>query len=91
MGIYALGGDVSPNHNLVIASELSGLVLQDGVYTASQDRIIGGLTGVTVVAIGADTTAALRHVKIAHTTGTAITAFQCCGFTATSTLVNGRA
>jgi len=83
VGIYAVGGEVSPDHNVHFDDELSGLVLQDGDYTATGDTILGGTTGVTVVAIGADASAALDRVNVAGTSGPPVTTFQCCGSTAT--------
>lgn len=69
VGIYAFGGQVSPDRNQMFDNELSGMVLQDGDYIATSDRIFGGMNGVTVVAITANATGELANVLIAGTSG----------------------
>jgi hypothetical protein len=82
VGIYAVD-TAQISHNTFADNHYFGMPLQDGSFTASHDKISGGVGGVAVIAAFADTEAILDKVKIAGTSGTPVQKFECCGFTAT--------
>jgi hypothetical protein len=84
VGIYAFD-TAQISHNTITDNHYFGMALQDGPFTASHDKISGGVGGVAVIAAFADTTAVLDKVKITGTSGAPVQKFECCGFTATIT------
>jgi hypothetical protein len=84
VGILGFAGDVTIDHNLLLKNELFGMELLDGAFVASDDRIVGGLGGVVVLAVTADAHAQLNREKISGTSGAAVQTAECCGFTATA-------
>ena len=82
VGIY-VGDTATLSRNLLLGNDYFGIALQDGSFTSSQDRIVGGVGGVAVIAAFADALATLDKVKISGTSGAPVQTFECCGFTAT--------
>jgi hypothetical protein len=84
VGIYGDEGDATIDHNLVVKNKTFGMELQDGDFAPRDDRIVGGISGVAVVAITADAHADLGGEKIFGTSGPPVQTGECCGFTATA-------
>lgn len=83
VGIY-VGESADLKNNLLVNNDYFGLALQDGTFTSKKDEITGGQGGVAVIAAFVDTTATLKNIKIAGTSGPPVQEFECCGFTATA-------
>jgi Right handed beta helix region len=84
VGIFGLGGDVALNHNALLNNSDFGYELADGSFVVSDDRIVGGIGGVAVLAVGADADVRLIREQIVGTSGPPVLTEQCCGFTATA-------
>ena len=82
VGIYVFDA-AEISGNLLLNNHYFGMALQDGSFTAQNDRIRGGVGGVAVIASAVDTVAALQNVRITATSGPPVQKFECCGFTAT--------
>jgi hypothetical protein len=85
VGVYMFdaGECCDVHHNLMVGNRFFGVVIQDGESSVSHDTIIGGQTGVGVIADSADTVGTLEHEHISGTSGPRISISECCGFTAT--------
>jgi hypothetical protein len=84
VGVYQV---VSPGccviaRNTLIRNRYFGILIQDGDGATHSNRIVGGQTGIGVVADFIDTTGVLRHDRIRATTLADIRTIDCCGVTA---------
>jgi len=82
VGIYNFAG-TDTRSNILIGNDF-GIAFQDGTFHARGDFIVGGNTGVAVIASEADSTAVLERVGIFGTSGPAVQELECCGFNATA-------
>jgi len=69
------------DRNKLTDNHFFGIVIQDGNHTVSYTKISGGNVGVAAVAVFADATATLDHVKFTGAI-TPVQELECCGFTA---------
>ena len=74
--------------NTVMNNRYLGIGLFDGRFTTSENAITGGNVGVFIGAFASNTSAVLSGDQITGTLVAPIQTFQCCGFTATYTVVD---
>lgn len=86
VGIYLYSSAATVTHNRIFDSSFFGILIQNGNYTVSRDRINGGEIGVGVVAETIDTVGTLVAEEIKAASIVSVKEISCCGFKATAVI-----